>query len=106
MKIFMLTLEGKSREWYEGLKPGSLFSLKDIHKEFCEHYKKKFPYLSLAENCCDQYQDIIQYLIDSDEDLGNLHPEDILAAIHEFHSQDNYHDNLDELFEEEINQGI
>ena len=32
MKMFMVTLEGKAREWYEGLDPGSLFSLKDFHK--------------------------------------------------------------------------
>ena len=55
MKIFMLTLEGKAREWYESLRPGSLFSLKDIHKEFYEHYKQNSPYLSLAKNCCDQF---------------------------------------------------
>ena len=38
--------------------------------------------------------------------MENLHPEDLLEAIHEFHSQYNYHDSLDELFEEEINQEI
>ena len=106
MKIFMLTLEGKAREWYESLRPGCLFSLKDIHKAFYEHYKQNSPSLSLAENCCDQFQDIIQYLLDSDEDLENLHPEDLLTSIHEFNSQGNYHDSLDELVEEEINQGI
>ena len=35
-----------------------------------------------------------------------MHPEDLLAAIHEFHTQDNYHKNLDESFKEEINQEI
>ena len=35
-----------------------------------------------------------------------MYPEDLLTSIHEFHSQDRYHDNLDELVEEEINQGI
>ena len=34
MKMFMKTLEGKSRKWYKGLDPGSLFSLKDFHKVF------------------------------------------------------------------------
>ena len=33
MKMFMLTLEGKARDWYEWLKSGSLFSLKDL--EIC-----------------------------------------------------------------------
>ena len=36
MKMFMATLEGKARSWYEGLKPGSLFSLKDFpHNILC-----------------------------------------------------------------------
>ena len=83
-----------------------MFSLKDFHKEFYKYYIGYCPSLSLAGNCCDQSQDIIQYLIDSDEDLENLYPEDLLTSIHEFHSQDNYHDSLDELVEEEINQGI
>ena len=39
MKMFMETLEGKVREWYEVLNPGSLFSLKDFHKVFYENYK-------------------------------------------------------------------
>ena len=62
MKIFMETLEGKVRKWYECLNPGSLFSLKDFHIAFYEHYKEYFPYLSLVENCCDQFEDFIQYL--------------------------------------------
>ena len=60
MKIFMLTLEGKEREWYESIIPGSFFSLKYIHNAFYEHYKQNSPSLSVAENCCDQFQDIIQ----------------------------------------------
>ena len=100
MKMFMATLEGKARNWYEWLEPGILFYLKDFHKVFYKHYIGYFPSLSLAKNCCDQSQDIIQYLIDSDEDLENLHPKDLLTSIHEFHSQDNYHDSLDELLEE------
>ena len=34
MKMFMATLEGKARNWYEWLEPGILFSLKDFHKYF------------------------------------------------------------------------
>jgi hypothetical protein len=32
MKMFMATLEGKARKWYEGLNPGNLFSLNDFHR--------------------------------------------------------------------------
>ena len=60
MKMFMATLEGKARNWYEGLNPGSLFSLKNFHKVFYEHYKEYSPSLSLVENFCDQFDDFIQ----------------------------------------------
>ena len=39
MKMFMLTLEGKARDWYEWLKSSSLFSLKDIEYLFYVKYK-------------------------------------------------------------------
>ena len=78
MKIFMATLEGKSREWYEALKPASLFSLKYFHKVFYEHYKEDFPYLSLAEKFCDQAEDLIHYLKNINEYFENWHPKDLL----------------------------
>jgi len=37
MKFFMDTLEGKSRSWYGGLNPGSLYSLKYFHRVFTDH---------------------------------------------------------------------
>ena len=78
MEMFMATLEGKAREWYEWLEPGILFSLKDFHKVFYKQYIGYCPSLSLAENCCDQSEDLIQHLVNIDEDLGNWHPEDLL----------------------------
>jgi hypothetical protein len=39
MKMFMATLEGKVRLWYEGLKPGILYSLKDFHITLFKHYE-------------------------------------------------------------------
>ena len=35
-----------------------------------------------------------------------MHLEDLLAAIHEFHTQDNYHKYLDESVEEENNHEV
>ena len=67
----METLEGKAREWYEGLNLGSLFSLKYFHKVFYEQYKEYYPSLSFIENCCDQSKDLLQYLVNIDEDLEN-----------------------------------
>ena len=98
-KTFIETLEGKVREWYEGLSLDSLFSLKYFHKVFYEHYKEYSPSLSLAKNCCDQFEDLIQYLVNIDEDLGNWHPEDLLEAIHEFHSQVSCHETKEKLVE-------
>ena len=100
MKMFMAKLEGEERNWYEWLEPGILFSLKDFHKVFYKHYIGHCQSLSLAENCCDQYEDLIQHLVNIDEDLGNWHPEDLLEELHAFHSQGRYHDSLEELVEE------
>ena len=86
MRLFIATLEGQVREWYEALKPTSLFSLKYFHKVFYEHYKENFPSLSLAENCYDQAEDLIHYLKNIDEDFENWHPEDLLEEFHNFHS--------------------
>lgn len=106
MKIFMATLEGQAREWYEALKPASLFSLKNFHKVFYEHYKEDFPSLSLAENFCDQAEDLIHYLKNIDEDFGNWNPEDLLEEVNKFHSQVNCHDNQEELIKDQIDQEI
>ncbi len=43
MKIFMETLEGKSRSWYEGLPPISFCSLTYFHTIFYEHFKEFYP---------------------------------------------------------------
>ena len=57
MKMFMATLEGKARVWYEWLEPRNLFSLKDMHQVFYKNYKGNSP--SLSWDCCDQSQNII-----------------------------------------------
>ena len=104
MKMFMLTLEGNTRDWYEWLEPKSLFSLKDMHQVFYENYKGNSP--SLSWDCCEQSQNIIQYLLDIDENLVDMHLEDLLEAIQEFHMHPSYHKNLDRSVEEEISQEI
>ena len=96
MKIFMLTLEGKARDWYEWLRTGSFFSLRDLHMTFYDHYKEKSPYLLLEGSCCNQSEDLIEYIAGIYEYLRNWQPEDLITTIHEFNTQDNYHKNLDE----------
>ena len=39
MKMFMVSLEGNARSWYEGLLAESLYSLRDFHSVFHEHFK-------------------------------------------------------------------
>ena len=34
MKMFMVSLEGNARSWYEGFPIGSLYSLRDFHTVF------------------------------------------------------------------------
>lgn len=104
MKMIMASLEGEARKWYEGLKPGGLFSLKYFHIAFYEHYKGYFPFLSLVENCCDQFEDFIQYLESIDEDLESMDDEDMFEALYHFSSQVNCHDDQKMLVVDEINQ--
>jgi hypothetical protein len=71
MKMFMATLEGEARSWYEGLPSASLFSLEDFYSVFCVNYKKSYPSLVLIENFCGKFYNLIQHMgIDiDDEDL-------------------------------------
>ena len=48
MKMFMVSLEGNSMSWYEGLPAESLYSLNYFHLEFHEHYKNQYPSLLLV----------------------------------------------------------
>jgi hypothetical protein len=40
MKMFMATLEGKEKQWYENLWSASLYSLQYFHTIFFEKYKE------------------------------------------------------------------
>ena len=102
----MLTLEGKSRDWYECLRSSSLFSLKDLEYVFYENYKENIISLWWGEIHYDPSQNITQHIIDNDEDLEEIHPEDILMAIHEFNILLKSFKNIDELVEEGMNQEI
>lgn len=59
MKMFMATLVGKIRSWYEGLKLGSLFSLKEFHTTFFEFYGKSHHSFLLFEDCCESCENYI-----------------------------------------------
>ena len=100
IKIFMLTLEGEARDWYECLISSSLFSLKDLEYVFYENYKGNTTSLSWGEMHYDPSQNITQHIIDNDEDLEKIHPEYLLTAIHEFNILLKNYKNIDESLEE------
>ena len=52
MKLFMFSLEGYARSWYEGFPARSLSSLKVFHTIFHEHFKRYYPSLLLLQDCC------------------------------------------------------
>ena len=72
MKMFMATLEGDARSWYEGLPSKSLFYLTDCHTVFHEHYKNQYPSLLLVQDCC---MDVKAFI----EDLEKLYSDDELV---------------------------
>ena len=72
MKMFMVTLEGKARSWYEILPVASLYSLEYFHSTFYENYKESHLSLSLFENCFQVvFENLMQHMEDDygDEEL-------------------------------------
>ena len=70
MKMFMATLEGQARSWYENLPPACIYSLKDFHSVFFEKYRKTYPSLLLIRDCCDHFENFIQ-------ELENMYEDDV-----------------------------
>ena len=64
MKMFMVSLEGNARSWYEGFPVESLYSLRDFHIVFHEHFKDKYPSLLLIQDCCMHDKGFIENLKD------------------------------------------
>lgn len=82
MKMFMATLEGKARSWYEQLPTASFCFLNHFHTVFFENFKESNPSLLLVQNCCGHFESFI-------EKLEILLDEEILEALHDnsFHNQ-------------------
>jgi hypothetical protein len=99
MKMFMASLEGKARTWYEKLPSASICSLKDFHTIFFANYRESYPLLLLVENCCEHFESFIQHLEDVYGDDVFMNDE-IIEAMHEnpFHHkkgmlEDSFHDS-------------
>jgi hypothetical protein len=86
MKMFMATLEGKEILWYEGLKPSSLYSLKDFHITFFKYYGESDPTFLVFEDYCEFCEGFIQNLENDfgDEECMN---DEIIEALYEHLSQ-------------------
>ena len=66
MQMFMYSLEGYAREWYQSFPPTSISSLEQFHVAFNKHCKRLFPADLLFENCCEEFgSHIRQSLISS-----------------------------------------
>ena len=62
MKMFMATLEEKVRSWYESLPSAILYSLKDFHSVFCQHYQSSNSSLLMIDSCCEISDNFIEFL--------------------------------------------
>ena len=62
MKMFMASLEGNARSWYERFPSDSLYSLKYFHTVFHEHFTDQYPSLLLVQDCCMHVKGFIEIL--------------------------------------------
>ena len=86
MKMFMVNLEGNARSWYEGLLAESLYSLRDFHTVFHEHFKYQYPSLLLIQYCCTHdkgFFENLKYIYGDDQYMV----EEILEILNEYSFQ-------------------
>ena len=82
MKMFMASLEGKARTWYEWLPTASISSLIDFHTVFFWHFKVSCPLLLLVEDCCECFDSFIQNLEQVYQD-DQFMDDELVEALHE-----------------------
>ena len=95
--MFMATLEEKGRSWYEGLPSASLYSLKDFHYVFFQHYKSYNFSLSTIDSCCKISENFIKFLenLYGDEECME---EEMLESLYDFSTQqESVASSLDEI---------
>ena len=86
MKLFMFSLEGYARSWYEGLLVESLSSLKYFHTIFHEHFKRHYPYFLFLQDCCTRDREFIENVKDECGDDQYL-DEEVLDILYEYSAQ-------------------
>ena len=98
MKMFMVSLEGDPKSWYDGFPSRSLYSLKDFHTVFHEHFKYQYPSLLLIQDCCTHDKGFIENLKDIYGDDQNM-DEEILEILHEYSSQKERQTDFHDIYE-------
>lgn len=91
MKMFVFSLEGDAREWYQSLVPSSISSLKEFHRVFHHRCERYYAREILLEGCCEEFHSDIQSLYSSSSE-----DEILFTAIQEVDLQDRIDWNIDE----------
>jgi len=97
MKMFMATLEEKTRTWYEKLPHASIYSLQDFYAVFCENYKSNHPSLALVESVSTNIEDLCQLMsIDVyDEDVMENEVREALSELSAHQNEEVEGDDFD-----------
>ena len=82
MKMFMVSLQGNERSWYERFPFGSLYSLKYFHKVFHEYFKYQYRSLLMVQDCCMHDKGFIEQLKNMYGEEEFL-DEELLEILHE-----------------------
>jgi hypothetical protein len=86
MKMFMFSLDGDVREWYQSLPPASISSLEQFHAAFNKHCQRYYSSELICHNCCEEYEDHDQDMVVSNEgceDEDHEEEEDALGEVME-----------------------
>jgi hypothetical protein len=67
MKMFMFSLAGDAREWYQSLPPASISSLEQFHAAFNKHCQRYYSSEFICHNCCKGCEDHDQDMVVSYE---------------------------------------
>ena len=62
MKMFMVSLKGNAKSWYQVFPSRNLYSVKYFHRIFHEHFKYQYPSLLLIQDCCTHDKGFIENL--------------------------------------------
>jgi len=71
MNLFMFSLNGYDRDWYQYLECSSVSSLEEFHAGFNNHFQKFYSTDFIYHSCCEEYKDCVQEIVISYEGCEN-----------------------------------